>query len=51
MEISDENVKKYMSIYLSEYGKTIDKAKAREELTALIVMLNAVHQHYNKTND
>jgi hypothetical protein len=48
MQISDEHVEKYIALYLSEYGKTIDKVKAREELTALLCMLNAVYQHQNK---
>ena len=48
MQISDQQVNRYMAIYLEEYGQTIDKAHAREELTALVCMLNAVYRHDNK---
>jgi hypothetical protein len=50
MQITDEQVEKYIALYFLEYGKVIDKAKAREELTALVCMLNAVYQHQNKEN-
>lgn len=48
MQINDEQVEKYMELYLEEYGRPIDKATARIELTALVCMLNAVHRQINK---
>jgi hypothetical protein len=45
MQISEDQVEKYITIYVEQYGKTIDKARARNELTALVCMLNAVNRH------
>jgi len=50
MHISDKHVKKYIAIYLEEHGRLIDKAQARDELTALICLLEAVYKHANKIN-
>jgi len=50
MQISDQQVEKYMAIYLEEYGQTIDKARARVELTSLVCYLEVVYKHINKIN-
>lgn len=42
MQINEEQVEKYMAIYLEEYGHPINKAYALEELTALVTCMNAV---------
>jgi hypothetical protein len=50
MEINDEQVKKYMILYLQKYGKDINKARARDELTSLVCLLDAVYKQLNKNN-
>jgi hypothetical protein len=50
MEINDEQVKKYIILYLQKYGKDIGKARARDELTSLVCLLNAVYKQLNKSN-
>jgi len=50
MQISDEQVGKYIAIYLEEYGYEIDKAQALVELTSLVCYLEAVYKHINKIN-
>lgn len=50
MQISNEQVDKYIAIYVEEYGKTIDKARARDDLTALVCYMEAVYQFNNKQN-
>ena len=50
MQISDEKVGQYMELYLKKYGKPIDKARAREELTSLICLLEAVYKFINNKN-
>jgi len=51
MQISEEKIEKYMEIYFEEYGRSIDKAQALIELTALLCVLNAVYRHQNKSNE
>ena len=48
MEISDLKVEQYIALYLKKYGDVIDKARARNELTSLICLLEAVYKHNNK---
>jgi len=50
MQISDEQVDKYMAIYLEEYGHEIDKARAHVELTKLVCYLEAIYKFNNKKN-
>jgi hypothetical protein len=50
MQISEERVEQYMALYLEEHGKTIDKVQARNELTALVGLLEAVYKFNNKIN-
>ena len=50
MQISDAQIEKYMSIYLETYGRPIDRAQAREELIALVCLLEAVYKFNNKIN-
>lgn len=50
MQISDQQVEKYMAIYVEQYGQKIDKARARAELTSLVCMLEAVYKFNNKIN-
>ena len=50
MHIADEQVEKYQVLYLEEYGHPIDKSKARVELTALVYLLDAMHEHMEKYN-
>ena len=45
MQITEEQVEKYMAIYLEKYGVPIDKRKALDELTALLCLLVSVHKH------
>ena len=40
MQISEEQVEKYMALYVEEYGQPIDKARARAELTSLVCLLD-----------
>lgn len=51
MQISEEQVEKYIAVYFEVYGKTIEKAQARIELTALVCMLNAVYRHINTNKE
>jgi len=48
VEISDQKVEQYIALYLKKYGKNIDKVRARDELTSLVCLLEAVYQHVNK---
>jgi hypothetical protein len=48
MHITQEQVEKYMAIYLATYGVPIDPRKANDELTALLCLLSAVHTHMNR---
>ncbi len=50
MQISEKYLEKYISIYLEEYNELIDKSKARDEITALVCLINAVQQQNNKIN-
>lgn len=50
MQISDEKVGQYMELYLKKYGKPIDKVRARDELTSLVCLLEAVYKHINQKN-
>lgn len=51
MQISEERIDQYIALYLEEYGKPIERVQARNELTALICLLEAVYKHLNKTPD
>jgi hypothetical protein len=50
MQISDKKVEEYQILYFKKYGKDIDKAHARDELTSLVCLLEAVYKHINKNN-
>ena len=50
MQISEEQIEKYITIYFEEYGREIDKAQARAELTSLVCLMEAVYKHNNKIN-
>lgn len=50
MQISDEKVEQYIALYLKKYGQSIDKVRAKDELTSLVCLLEAVYQHINLTN-
>ena len=50
MQITEEQVEKYIVLYVEEYGQEIDKARARDELTSLVCLLNAVYKFNNKQN-
>ena len=50
MEISDTKVEQYMILYFKKYRKNIDKAQARNELTSLVCLLDAVYKHINSKN-
>ena len=50
MQISDAKVEEYMNLYFQKYGVSIDKARARDELTSLACLLEAVYKHINKNN-
>lgn len=45
--ITEDSVLKYKQIYESEYGKEISDQDARDELTALVVLLSAVEKYKN----
>jgi hypothetical protein len=45
MEISDEKVEKYREIYQKIYGDIIETERARDELTALVCLMNAVRNY------
>ena len=50
MQVEDTKVEEYQALYLKKYGQSIDKARARDELTSLVCLLEAVYQHINLTN-
>ena len=50
MQVSEVRVEEYQKIYFEEYGKQIDKVRARAELTALVCLLEAVNQFNNQEN-
>ncbi len=50
IQLTEEQVEKYMALYLEKYGVPIDKPKALDELTALVCLLISVHKHV-KQND
>ncbi len=50
MQISDQRVKQYQELYREKYGKDIDIAKARDELTALACYLDAIYKFQNINN-
>jgi len=50
MQISDQKVEQYINLYFKKYGKNIDKAQARAELTSLVCLLDAVYKHINNLN-
>jgi hypothetical protein len=50
MEISDEKVEKYREVYKEIYGQPIEKGRARDELTALVCLMNAVRNYVGNMN-
>lgn len=50
MQISDEKVNKYIALYIEEYGKEINQAQARAELTSLVCLLESIYKFNNKDN-
>lgn len=48
MQIAIEKIEEYQRIYKEKNGKEISPAKAREELHALVCLIDAVHRHINK---
>ena len=50
MQISEEQVDKYIAIYVEVYGKTIERAQARIELTALVCYMETIYQYNNRIN-
>jgi hypothetical protein len=50
MQVTEEQVKEYMSIYLKRHGVPIDMRKANDELTALLFLLQSVHTHIEREN-
>lgn len=51
MQISEENLLRYHKVFQEKYGFEISRAKALEELTALVCLISAVHRHINQNND
>ncbi len=49
MQISEEKLTQYQKLFLEKNGFEISKAKALEELTALVCLIEAVHRHTNTT--
>lgn len=50
MQISDTKVEEYQTLYFKKYGESIDRARARNELTSLVCLLEAVYKNINKIN-
>lgn len=50
MEVNEKKVEEYQALYLKKYGKSIDKARARDELTTFVCLLEAIYKHINKEN-
>jgi len=50
MQITEDRVSQYMELYLEEYGVPIERAQARDELTALVCLLETVYKHNNQNN-
>lgn len=51
MQINEIKVEEYQVLYFKKYGKSIDKARARDELTSLVCLLDAVYKNINKYNN
>jgi len=49
MQINEQQIARYVSLYQEVYGKSIDKSQARIELIALVCFLETVYQHINLT--
>ncbi len=50
MQISEEQVDKYITIYFEEYGRSIDRVQARAELTSLVCFMEAIYKFNNRIN-
>jgi len=48
MQITEEQIEKYKTIYVETYGKEIDQTQARAELTSLICLMEAVYKYNNQ---
>jgi len=51
MQITEGRVSQYMDLYLEEYGKPINRVQARNELTALVCLMESVYKYCNKTKN
>lgn len=48
IRVTEEQIKGYMELYLKEYGVPIEYAKADKELSALVCLLETVHDDINQ---
>jgi len=50
MQITEEKVAQYIALYFKKYGKVIDEVRARDELTSLVCLLEAIYKFNNIKN-
>ena len=48
MRITPEQVEEYRGLYQNKFGKPIESSQARDELTALVCFIGAIHRHVNQ---
>ncbi len=48
MNITQADIKKYQKVYKEKYGKDLDNAMAREQLSKLVRMMEIVYQPITK---
>ena len=48
--IDEKHVDEYMAVILRKYGAELDALTARDELTALVCLLETVYRHMHKNN-
>lgn len=51
MQIPEYRIDDYIAIYREKYGKEISRAKALEELTALVTFMSAVDRFNNSPEE
>ena len=48
MKIDSSHVEEYRAVVLRKYGKGLDAAAARDQLTALVCLLETVYRHMRR---
>jgi hypothetical protein len=47
-DVTNEQVKKYIALYLTKYGIAMNEHEARMELSALITLIVTVREHFQE---